>query len=74
MSSQQKALWLKEAKAEFAVGPKPIDKPGPGELLVKIEATALNPVSTVVRACVRTSRQQSYRSSGRCRSTRLRSR
>jgi hypothetical protein len=73
MSGQQKALWLKEAKAEFAVGPKPIDKPGPGELLVKIEATALNPVSTVVLACVRTSRQQLYRPTGRRRSSRFQS-
>jgi NADPH:quinone reductase-like Zn-dependent oxidoreductase len=50
MCGQQKALWLKEEKGEFAVGPRSIDKPGSGELLVKIEATALNPVSTIVRA------------------------
>jgi NADPH:quinone reductase-like Zn-dependent oxidoreductase len=48
MSGQQKALWLKEAKGKLVVGPKAIDKPGHGELLVKIEATALNPVSTVI--------------------------
>jgi hypothetical protein len=51
MSGQQKALWLKEAKGELAVGPKAIDKPGSGELLVKVEATALNPVSAQVKAC-----------------------
>jgi NADPH:quinone reductase-like Zn-dependent oxidoreductase len=50
MSGQQKALWLKEEKGEFAVGPRSIDKPGSGELLVKIEATALNPVSPIVCA------------------------
>jgi NADPH:quinone reductase-like Zn-dependent oxidoreductase len=48
---EQKALWLKAAQGEFEVGPKPIDKPGPHELLVKIEATALNPVSFVSMRC-----------------------
>jgi hypothetical protein len=33
-----------EKQAEFELGPKPIEAPGPGELLVKVEATALNPV------------------------------
>jgi NADPH:quinone reductase-like Zn-dependent oxidoreductase len=56
MSGQQKALVLKEAKGKFAVGPVPIVKPGSGELLVKIEATALNPVSSVAGAGARMSR------------------
>jgi NADPH:quinone reductase-like Zn-dependent oxidoreductase len=51
MSGQQKALWLKEAKGDFVVGPKAIDKPGSGELLVKVEATALNPVSARITSC-----------------------
>jgi NADPH:quinone reductase-like Zn-dependent oxidoreductase len=50
MATQQKALWLKEKQAEFELGPKPIDTPGPGELLVKVEATALNPVGVAVAA------------------------
>jgi NADPH:quinone reductase-like Zn-dependent oxidoreductase len=44
MTHRQKALWLKEKQAEFELGPKPIEEPSPGELLVKVEATALNPV------------------------------
>lgn len=40
----QKALLLLEAQGKFEVGTRPIPKPGPGELLVKIKATALNPV------------------------------
>jgi hypothetical protein len=50
MTGQQKALWLEKAQGKFVVGPKHIDKPGHGELLVKIEATALNPVSFLVIA------------------------
>jgi hypothetical protein len=45
MAAQQKALWLTEEKGQYVIGPKAIDKPGPGELLVKVEAAALNPVS-----------------------------
>jgi NADPH:quinone reductase-like Zn-dependent oxidoreductase len=44
MTQQQKALWLMEKQAEFELGPKPIEAPSTGELLVKVEATALNPV------------------------------
>jgi NADPH:quinone reductase-like Zn-dependent oxidoreductase len=47
MHGLQEALWLPEAKGEFVVGAKPIQKPGPGELLVRIEAVALNSVSSV---------------------------
>ena len=39
-----KALYLKAAQGEYKVEDKPIPKPGAGELLVKITATALNPV------------------------------
>jgi len=39
----QKAVILPEAKASFIVDTVPIPKPGPGELLVKVQATALNP-------------------------------
>jgi NADPH:quinone reductase-like Zn-dependent oxidoreductase len=44
MTTEQKALWLTKERGEYALGPKAIDKPGPGELLVKIEAAGLNPV------------------------------
>ena len=40
---EQKALFLETPKGEFRVGQTSIPKPGPGELLVKIHATALNP-------------------------------
>ena len=42
--SDQKALFLLEAGGQWSVQPKPIQKPAPGELLVKVHATALNPV------------------------------
>ena len=41
---QQKALFLRAAKGDFYLGSTNVDKPGPGEVLVRIEATALNPV------------------------------
>ena len=44
MPAQQKALFLLEAKGAFAVQQKDIPKPGPGELVVEVLATSLNPV------------------------------
>lgn len=44
MSTKQKALFLLEAKGQYAVQEKDIQEPGPGEILVQIYATALNPV------------------------------
>ncbi len=44
MSAQQKSLLLLEKQGSFAVQNTDIPKPGPGELLVEIHATALNPV------------------------------
>ena len=41
---QQKALVLPAKYAELVVQTVPVPKPGPGQLLVKIAATALNPV------------------------------
>lgn len=40
----QKALWLPKVGAEFTLGKNEIPEPGPGEVLVKLEATALNPL------------------------------
>ncbi|TFK63903.1 GroES-like protein, partial [Pluteus cervinus] len=42
--STQKAVYLQEAKGAIVLGDVPIYKPGAGELLVKIQATALNPI------------------------------
>ncbi|KAJ7505084.1 GroES-like protein [Mycena galericulata] len=41
---QQKALVLKELNAPFTLENWPIPVPGPGQILIKIKAVALNPV------------------------------
>ncbi|KAG9317694.1 chaperonin 10-like protein [Chiua virens] len=45
----QKALWLPKIGAEFTVGTHAIPEPGPGEVLVKMEAIALNPLEWKIR-------------------------
>ncbi len=40
----QKALFIPKKQAPFALGTQEIQVPGPGELLVRIQSTALNPV------------------------------
>lgn len=48
--SEQKALFLKTpVKGKWSVESTAIQKPGPGELLVKIHATALNPIDWKIR-------------------------
>lgn len=42
--TRQKALLLQEKHGPFAVAEKDIPRPGPGEILVKVEAAGLNPV------------------------------
>ena len=48
--STQKALYLVEAKGALAVRERDIPTPGPGEILVEIHATALNPVDWKIQA------------------------
>ncbi|RPD72429.1 GroES-like protein [Lentinus tigrinus ALCF2SS1-7] len=42
--STQKALYVPEKQAPFKIGDAPLYEPGPKEVLVKLFATALNPV------------------------------
>lgn len=41
---QQNALFLESKQGQFVVRQRPVPTPGPGQLLVKVYATALNPV------------------------------
>ncbi|KAJ7626102.1 GroES-like protein [Roridomyces roridus] len=45
----QKALLLPEKQGQFVVDNWPIPNPGPGEVLIKVKATALNPVDWKMR-------------------------
>ena len=49
MAAQQKALLLVEPKGELEVRTIDVPEPGPGEVLVEIYATALNPVDYVMQ-------------------------
>lgn len=44
LPSQQRALLLESRQAELVLGQSVVLKPGPGQLLVKVKATALNPI------------------------------
>ena len=48
--SQQKALILPTKQGEFVLGPWPVTKPGPGEVLVRQLAIGLNVVDAYIRA------------------------
>ena len=50
MSSQNKALLLESKQGKFVVESIPNYVPGPGQLLVKVEATALNPVDWKIQS------------------------
>lgn len=45
----QKALFLTKAHGAWKVNNRTIPTPGPGELVVKIQSTALNPVDWKVQ-------------------------
>ncbi|KAG8218892.1 chaperonin 10-like protein [Butyriboletus roseoflavus] len=45
----QKALWLPKIGAKFVLGKNEIPEPGPGEVLVKLEASALNPLDVQIQ-------------------------
>lgn len=47
--AEQKAFYLESSRGAFAVRTKPVPKPGQGEVLVRIEAAALNPVDWMIR-------------------------
>lgn len=49
MPQTQKALVLNHKFGQFTLETVPIGKPGPGEILVKIQSVALNPVDWKVR-------------------------
>ncbi|EKM58626.1 uncharacterized protein PHACADRAFT_207435 [Phanerochaete carnosa HHB-10118-sp] len=48
--STQKALYLLQAKGQFAVRERDIQEPSSGEVLVEIHATALNPIEWKIQA------------------------
>lgn len=50
MPAQQKALVLTAKQGPFAVQIIDVPKPASGELLIKIQATALNPVDWKIQA------------------------
>lgn len=49
MSHQQKALVLPKKQGDFEVRSRSIPSPGTGQLLVKVQSTALNPVDYKVK-------------------------
>lgn len=50
MSVQQKSLVLLEPHGKFVVQSRDIPHPGPGEVLVEVHSTALNPVEWKIQA------------------------
>ena len=50
MPSKQKALFLTESKGKWAVQETDVPTPGPGELLVEVQAAGLNPMDWMIQA------------------------
>ncbi|KZT67307.1 GroES-like protein [Daedalea quercina L-15889] len=46
----QKAMYLPEKQGSFTLGSASIPKPGPGEILIKLEAAGLNPIDWKMQA------------------------
>jgi NADPH:quinone reductase-like Zn-dependent oxidoreductase len=49
MSAQQKALFLSKKQGDFEIGSRNIPSPGTGQLLVKVQSAALNPVDYKIK-------------------------
>ena len=49
MAPDLQQMWLTKRQGEFAIQPTPMYTPGPGEILVRVEASALNPVDWKIR-------------------------
>lgn len=45
----QTVLWLPKVGADFELGKNDIPEPGPGEILVKVEAAAINPIDCTIQ-------------------------
>ncbi|RDX49053.1 GroES-like protein [Lentinus brumalis] len=50
MAAQQKALFLEAIQGPLTVRETDVPAPGPGELLVKVQAAALNPIDWMIQA------------------------
>ena len=50
MPSQQNAIFLESKGGPLVVKSTEVPKPGPGELLVKVEAAALNPIDWQIQS------------------------
>ena len=50
VSAQNKSLFLESKQGQFAVRSTETPRPGPNEVLVKVEATALNPLDWKIQA------------------------
>src|SRR5689334_1760136 len=47
MTPQNAALWLHRPTGPLSPGPAPYTHPGPGEIVVRVRAVAVNPVDTL---------------------------
>lgn len=47
MSDTNEAQWLLSPMGRFEVGPAPLPTAGPGEVVLKVRAVAVNPVDAI---------------------------